>query len=129
MKLLLDTHLLVWAAADDPALPDEARTAIEDIENVLYFSVASLWEIVIKSALGRDDFQLDARVLRRNLLDAGYEELPIEAQHAFEVAALPPLHKDPFDRLLVGQAMAEGIVLLTHDEQIKQYDFAPVHYV
>jgi PIN domain nuclease of toxin-antitoxin system len=129
MKLLLDTHLLVWAAADDPALSDEARAAIEDIENVLYFSVASLWEIVIKSALGRDDFQVDARVLRRNLLDAGYEELSIEAQHAFEVAALPSLHKDPFDRLLVGQAMAEGIVLLTHDEQIRRYDFAPVRYV
>jgi PIN domain nuclease of toxin-antitoxin system len=129
MKLLLDTHLLVWAAADDPALPEEARASIEDIENVLYFSVASLWEIVIKSALGRDDFQVDARVLRRNLLDAGYEELPIEAQHAFEVAALAPLHKDPFDRLLVGQAMAEGIVLLTHNEQIKRYDFAPVQYV
>ncbi|WP_343676935.1 type II toxin-antitoxin system VapC family toxin [Paraburkholderia heleia] len=129
MKLLLDTHLLVWAAADDPALPAEARAVIEDTENILYFSVASLWEIVIKSALGRDDFQVDARVLRRNLLDAGYEELPIEAQHAFEVVALPPLHKDPFDRLLVGQAMAEGILLLTHDEQIRRYDFAPVRYV
>ena len=129
MKLLLDTHLLVWAAADDPALPGEARAFIEDTENTLYFSVASLWEIVIKSALGRDDFQVDARVLRRNLLDAGYEELSIGAQHAFEVAALPPLHRDPFDRLLVGQAMAEGILLLTHDEQIRRYDFAPVRYV
>jgi PIN domain nuclease of toxin-antitoxin system len=129
VKLLLDTHLLIWAAADHPSLPDEARTAIEDADNTLYFSVASIWEIVIKSALGRDDFQVDARVLRRNLLDAGYEELSIEAQHAFQVAALPPLHKDPFDRLLVGQAMAEGIVLLTHDDQIKQYNFAPVRYV
>jgi PIN domain nuclease of toxin-antitoxin system len=129
VKLLLDTHLLIWAAADDAALPDEARTAIEDTDNTLYFSVASIWEIVIKSALGRADFQIDARVLRRNLLDAGYEELSIEAQHAFEVAALPRLHKDPFDRLLVGQAMAEGIVLLTHDDQIKRYDFAPVRCV
>lgn len=129
MKLLLDTHLLIWAAIDDPDLPDEARAVIEDTDNTLYFSVASMWEIVIKSALGRDDFQLDARVLRRSLLDAAYEELSIEAQHAFEVASLPPLHKDPFDRLLIGQAMAEGIVLLTHDEQIRRYDFAPVRYV
>ena len=129
MKLLLDTHLLIWAAADDPALSNEARKAIEDTDNTLYFSVASIWEIVIKSALGRDDFQVDARVLRRNMLDAGYEELSIEAQHAFEVAALPQLHKDPFDRFLVGQAMAEGIVLLTHDDQIKQYDSAPVRFV
>jgi PIN domain nuclease of toxin-antitoxin system len=129
VKLLLDTHLLIWAAADDAALPNEARAAIEDTDNALYFSVASIWEIVIKSMLGRDDFRVDARVLRRNLLDAGYEELSIEAQHAFEVAALPQLHKDPFDRLLVGQAMAEGIVLLTHDDQIKRYDFAPVRYV
>ncbi|MFL9999042.1 type II toxin-antitoxin system VapC family toxin [Paraburkholderia sediminicola] len=129
MRLLLDTHLLIWAAEDHPALPDEARSVIEDVDNTLYFSVASLWEIVIKSSLGREDFQVDARVLRRSLLDAGYEELSIEAQHAFEVASLPALHKDPFDRLLVGQAMVEGIVLLTHDDQIRRYDFAPVRYV
>ncbi|HKT98924.1 MAG TPA: type II toxin-antitoxin system VapC family toxin [Paraburkholderia sp.] len=129
MKLLLDTHLLIWVAADHPSLPDEARAVIEDEDNTLYFSVASMWEIVIKSGLGRDDFQVDARVLRRNLLDAGYEELSIESQHAFEVATLPPLHRDPFDRLLIGQAIAEGIVLLTHNDQIRRYDFAPVRYV
>lgn len=129
MKLLLDTHLLMWVAADHPTLSDEARAVIEDTDNTLYFSVASMWEIVIKSALGREDFQVDARVLRRSLLDAGYEELSIESQHAFEVATLPPLHRDPFDRLLLGQAIAEGILLLTHDDQIKRYDFAPVRYV
>lgn len=129
MKLLLDTHLLIWVAADHPTLSDEARVVIEDTDNTLYFSVASMWEIVIKSALGREDFQVDARVLRRSLLDAGYEELSVESQHAFEVATLPSLHRDPFDRLLLGQAIAEGIVLLTHDDQIKRYDFAPVRYV
>ncbi|GAB3630029.1 twitching motility protein PilT [Pandoraea terrae] len=129
MKLLLDTHLLIWAAEDNPALPGAARELIEDTDNTLYFSVASIWEIVIKSALGRDDFQVDARVLRRGLLDAGYEELSIESQHAFEGGTLPPLHKDPFDRILVGQAIAEGIVLLTHDDLIRQYNFAPVRYV
>ena len=129
MKLLLDTHILLWAADDSPALSAEARDLIQDTDNTLYFSVASLWEIVIKKALGREDFQIDARVLRRNLLDAGFEELSIEAPHALEVAQLPPLHKDPFDRILIGQAMVEGIVLLTHDTNIKQYDFAPVRFV
>jgi PIN domain nuclease of toxin-antitoxin system len=129
MKVLLDTHLLLWAAADHPALPDEARAVIEDPSVTPYFSVASMWEIVIKRALGREDFQVDARVLRRSLLDAGYEELSIEAQHAFEVATLPPLHRDPFDRMLIGQAISEGIVLMTHDDHIRQYDTAPIRYV
>jgi PIN domain nuclease of toxin-antitoxin system len=129
VKLLLDTHLLLGAAEDDPALPQEARVAIEDTGNTVYFSVASIWEIVIKNGLGRDDFKVDARVLRRNLLDAGFEELAIEATHILEVAQLPSLHKDPFDRVLIGQAMAEGIVLLTHDHLIKQYDLAPIRFV
>lgn len=129
MKLLLDTHILLWAADDNPALSAEARDVIQDTDNTLYFSVASVWEIVIKKALGREDFQVDARVLRRNLLDVGFEELSINAPHALEVAQLPPLHKDPFDRILIAQAMVEGIVLLTHDTNIKQYDFAPVRFV
>lgn len=129
MKLLLDTHLLIWVAADDKNLSQEARTAIEDLDNTLYFSVASIWEIVIKSGLGRDDFQIDARVLRRNLVDAGYEELSVEAPHVLEIERLPMLHRDPFDRLLIGQAIAEGIVLLTHDDLIRRYDFAPIRYV
>jgi PIN domain nuclease of toxin-antitoxin system len=129
LKLLLDTHILLWAADDNPALSAEARDVIQDTDNTLYFSVASVWEIVIKKALGREDFQVDARVLRRNLLDVGFEELSINAPHALEVAQLPPLHKDPFDRILIAQAMVEGIVLLTHDTNIKQYDFAPVRFV
>jgi PIN domain nuclease of toxin-antitoxin system len=129
VKLLLDTHLLIWVAADDKNLSQEARTAIEDLDNTLYFSVASIWEIVIKSGLGRDDFQIDARVLRRNLVDAGYEELSVEAPHVLEIERLPMLHRDPFDRLLIGQAIAEGIVLLTHDDLIRRYDFAPIRYV
>jgi PIN domain nuclease of toxin-antitoxin system len=129
VKLLLDTHVLIWTGNDDPALSEQARALIEDPNNTLYFSVASIWEIVIKHSLGRDDFRVDARVLRTNLLDAGYEELPIEAPHAFEIERLPPLHRDAFDRLLIGQALAEGIVLLTHDERVRQYHFAPVRYV
>ncbi|AET89902.1 hypothetical protein BYI23_A020640 [Burkholderia sp. YI23] len=129
MKLLLDTHLLIWAAGDDPALSEQARSLIEDPNNTLYFSVQSIWEIVIKSSLQYPDFQLDARVFRTNLLDAGYNELSIEAHHALEVQQLPPIHRDPFDRMLIAQAISEGIVLLTHDDIVRQYESAPVQYV
>jgi PIN domain nuclease of toxin-antitoxin system len=129
VNVLLDTHLIIWAAQDDEALPQAARDVIEDMDNTLYFSVASIWEIVIKCTLGREDFQIDARVLRRNLLDSGYEELSIESPHTFEIERLPMLHEDPFDRILIGQAIAEGIVLLAHDNLIRQYDVAPIRYV
>ena len=101
MKLLLDTHLLLWAAQGVEHLPMDARTVMGEPENELFFSVASLWEIVIKSGLGREDFKVDPRVLRRGLLDNGYRELPILSEHAVAVVNLPPIHKDPFDRLLV----------------------------
>ncbi len=121
MKLLLDTHILLWAAEDSPRLPKVARSLILDSDNVLLFSPASLWEITIKKGLGRDDFQADPRVLRRALLDNGYEELTITSEHAVSVDGLPPIHKDPFDRLLIAQAMVEGITLLTADERVGEY--------
>lgn len=121
MKLLLDTHLLLWAAGQPGRLPDAARTLINASDNDLFFSAASLWEIVIKRGLGREDFQVDARVLRRGLLDNGYGELPIGSDHAVAVEALPPLHKDPFDRILIAQAQVEGITLLTVDPQVARY--------
>jgi PIN domain nuclease of toxin-antitoxin system len=92
-----------------------------DAANELIFSVASLWEIVIKRGLGRDDFQVDPRVLRRSLLDNGYSELSILSEHAVAIDALPPIHKDPFDRLLVAQAIVEGITLLTADTLVADY--------
>jgi PIN domain nuclease of toxin-antitoxin system len=101
VKLLLDTHLRLWAAGEPARLPAAARGLIDDANNQLIFSVASLWEVAIKSGLGRDDFRVDARLLRRGLLDNGYDELAITGEHAVAVAALPPIHKDPFDRLLV----------------------------
>lgn len=121
MKLLLDTHLLVWAADDIERVPAGARVLMSDPKNELLFSVASLWEIAIKRGLNRPDFQLDARVLRRGLLDNGYRELPILSEHAVAIDALPPIHKDPFDRLLVAQATVEGITLLTDDSTVAQY--------
>lgn len=121
MKLLLDTHLLLWAAGDAQRLPLAARALLEDPQNELLFSPASLWEIAIKRGLGRADFQVDARVLRRALLDNGYTELPISGQHTVAVDDLPALHKDPFDRLLVAQATVEGIMLLTADSVVARY--------
>ncbi len=121
MKLLLDTHLLLWAANEPKRLPKTARALIENLENEVLFSAASLWEIVIKSSLGRQDFRVDARVLRRGLLDNGYTELPITSEHAVNVDQLPPTHKDPFDRILVAQAAVEGVILLTNDRKLLDY--------
>jgi PIN domain nuclease of toxin-antitoxin system len=125
VKLLLDTHLLIWAADNIERLPAGARELMADPGNELVFSVASLWEITIKRGLSRPDFQVDTRMLRRGLLDNGYRELPILSEHAVAVDALPPIHKDPFDRLLIAQAMVEGITLLTNDLTVARYG-APV---
>jgi PIN domain nuclease of toxin-antitoxin system len=121
MRLLLDTHLLLWAAGQPDRLSAAARTLIDAPQNELLFSAASLWEIAIKSGLGRDDFQVDVRLLRRGLLDNGYHELAITSEHAVAIDGLPPVHKDPFDRILVAQSMIEGIILLTADPLVAQY--------
>ncbi len=121
MKLLLDTHLLLWAAGQPDRLPSATRELLEEAQNELVFSVVSLWEIVIKRGLGRKDFQADPRLLRRGLLENGYHELEIKGAHAVAVDGLPPIHKDPFDRILVAQSMVEGILLLTADPQVARY--------
>ncbi|MBL0162708.1 MAG: type II toxin-antitoxin system VapC family toxin [Xanthomonadales bacterium] len=121
MKLLLDTHLLLWVAGQSKRLPPTARKLILDTTNQPVFSAASLWEIAIKSGLGRNDFIVDARVLRRGLLDNGYIELPMMSEHAVAIDSLPAIHRDPFDRLLVAQATVEGIILLTTDPIVASY--------
>ena len=121
MKFLLDTHLLLWAASQPEKLSKQAQELIEHPDSELFFSAASLWEISIKQRLGRVDFDVNARVLRRGLLDNGYSELSITGVHALAVEALPGLHKDPFDRMLLAQADAEGITLLTSDKVVGQY--------
>jgi PIN domain nuclease of toxin-antitoxin system len=120
MRLLLDTHLLLWAAGTPEALSIAAHELIEDKHNELHFSPASLWDISIKNALGRPDFQVDVRLLRRGLLDNGYIELPITSDHAIYLTNLPSL-QDPFDRILIAQATVEGITLLTADVVVAQY--------
>ncbi len=121
MKFLLDTQLALWMYFEQKRLSAQARSVMENMQNQLVFSTASLWEIAIKNARGRKGFQFDPRVLRRAMLDDGNEELPVLGQHAVEVDSLPPIHKDPFDRILIAQAMVEGIILLTTDSVIAQY--------
>ena len=128
MKLLLDTQLLLWAAGQPERLSAQARKLLEDPRNELLFSAASLWEVAIKSTLGREDFQVEPRLLRRGLLDNGYVELPVTSEHAVGIDTLPPHHKDPFDRLLLAQALVEGVVLLTADAQLARYS-GPVRKV
>lgn len=121
MTLLLDTQILLWAVNRPDRLPAVARTLLTNPDNDLFFSPASLWEIAIKNTLGRDDFRVEPRILRRGLLDNGYAELPITGEHAVNIDSLPRLHKDPFDRILLAQAITEGITLLTSDAQVARY--------
>ena len=128
MKYLLDTHLLLWAAHAPERLSGKALAVFNDPQNELLFSATSLWEIAIKTGLGRDDFKVDARVFRRALLNNGYQELAISSAHAVHLTDLPTLHKDPFDRMLVAQATAEGITLITSDSVVAGYP-GPVQLV
>jgi len=121
MKLLLDTHILLWAAAEPSRLSVRASELIVDADNTLWFSTASLWEISIKNALGRPDFVVDARRLLRLLLANGYRELAVSSEHALMTGHLPSLHRDPFDRMLIAQAQVEGLQLLTSDRQVVAY--------
>jgi PIN domain nuclease of toxin-antitoxin system len=121
MRFLLDTHLVLWSLVEPDRLSGQARSLLQSRQTELVFSTVCLWEIGIKHGLKKKGFQVDPRVLRRTMLDDGYEELPVLGQHAVEVDILPPIHKDPFDRILIAQAMIEGIVLLTADPVIARY--------
>jgi PIN domain nuclease of toxin-antitoxin system len=121
LNLLLDTHLLLWAASQPQRLSAKARALLLDPSNQLVFSSASLWEITIKNGLERSDFNVDPRRLWRMLLVNGYRELSITSEHTVAVNDLPLLHKDPFDRILVAQARVEGLTLLTADKVVAKY--------
>ena len=124
MTFLLDTHVLLWAAGEPGRLTPQARELLSDPATELVFSTASIWEVVVKSALGRSDFRVDPRPLRDGLLQNGYRELAIESEHALAVSHLPPIHNDPFDRILMAQAQVENITLLTRDEKLARYPVA-----
>jgi PIN domain nuclease of toxin-antitoxin system len=121
VRLLVDTHLLIWVALGDSRVPSSAARIFRASDNDLAFSVASLWEIAIKRALGRPDFNVDAAALREGFLKLGYTELPVSGEHALRVADLPRRHGDPFDRLLVAVALEERRTLLTVDRQLQAY--------
>jgi len=119
--LLVDTQLLIWATAFSPTLKPKARALLTDPANRLLFSAASIWEVSIKQARGRADFEVDAHLLRRALLANGWEELPVTSEHALATIDMPPLHKDSFDRILYAQARSEGVTLLTADAVLAAY--------
>ncbi len=122
MKLLVDTHILLWMTGVSWRLPAKARELIEDIDNKIFFSTISIWEIVIKASLKRfADFEVNPEKLRTNLLANGYEELPLLGKHALAMMELPHIHKDPFDRILVAQSFSEGFSLITADKTIAKY--------
>jgi len=121
MKILLDTHFILWALLDQKRLSSRARAIIEAEENQILFSVASLWEIAIKRTSGKRDFKVAPQILRRTMLESDYLELSLAAEHVFETSKLPLLHKDPFDRILIAQAMVEGMTLLTADAVVAKY--------
>jgi PIN domain nuclease of toxin-antitoxin system len=121
MRLLVDTHLLLWAAARSRRLPKEARRRLEDPANEVLFSAASLWEIVIQAALRKPDFKVDVAILRPALAEMGFVELPVSGAHTEKLAGLAPIHKDPFDRMLVAQSLAENLTLLTNDGALADY--------
>ena len=121
MSYLLDTNVCLWVLFDRDRLSAHWLTTLDDSDNELVFSVVSLWEIVIKRALNKEGFMLDPNELRDDLLGYECQELEVSAAHVLEVQHLPALHRDPFDRLLVAQALAEGLTLLTADRFLTQY--------
>jgi PIN domain nuclease of toxin-antitoxin system len=121
VRLLLDTHILLWGAIEPERLPVSVSALIEDPGNEITFSVVTLWEVALKTARGRGDFRVHVGSLRRQLIDNGYAELAVSGAHAVALAILPPLHKDPFDRMLVAQAIVEGVTLLTGDPVVARY--------
>lgn len=124
MRLLLDTHVALWGVADSERLTPETRRFLEDSRNEVFVSVVTLWEIAIKHALAKgrpDDMTLSASEALAEFRDAGYQTLDISPQHALAVADLPSLHRDPFDRMLIAQARAEPLRLLTADRTVAAY--------
>lgn len=121
MRLLLDTHILIWSVREKLRVPTAHAALLSDERNVPVFSVVSLWEIAIKHGRCHPDFHFDPMVVRPGLLAHGYEELPVTGPQVIAVANLPPIHRDPFDRLLIAQAQIEGITLLTSDQTVASY--------
>ena len=124
MRLLLDTQVALWALTDSPRLSQRARGLILDTHSEVFVSVASLWEIAIKHQLGRGEMPVSSSRAAELFRTAGFAELPILSGHVITVETLPPIHGDPFDRILVAQALTEPLRLLTHDRTVSRYSDA-----
>ena len=124
MKLLLDTHIALWAVSDDPRLSPKARELIATPRNLIWVSAVSIWEIAIKHSLGRGDMPISGAEALEYFRQSGYRMLPVSPEHAAAVETLPAHHQDPFDRLLVAQSLAEPLRLLTHDAAVARYSDA-----
>jgi PIN domain nuclease of toxin-antitoxin system len=127
MRVLLDTHFVLWVSNEPSRLPRAVAALLESPDVLPYFSVASIWEISIKAGLKRPEFNVDPGQLRLALLDNGYQELNIDSRHATAVVDMPLIHRDPFDRMLVAQATQENIELITHDATLARYP-GPIRY-
>jgi PIN domain nuclease of toxin-antitoxin system len=121
MNLLLDTHVALWAITDSPQLPQKARDLIQAPKTTVWVSAASIWEIAIKCGLGRGDMPVSGQDAVRYFQESGYRFLPIDVEHALAVESLPAHHQDPFDRILVAQALVEPMRLMTHDPLVARY--------
>jgi PIN domain nuclease of toxin-antitoxin system len=121
LNLLLDTHVALWAITDSPKLPRKARELIESPKSSIWISAATVWEIAIKHSLGRGDMPVSSQDALRYFLESGYRFLPVEPEHAAAVEDLPDHHADPFDRILVAQAITEPMRLITHDPVVARY--------
>ncbi|MDE1159873.1 MAG: type II toxin-antitoxin system VapC family toxin [Neorhizobium sp.] len=118
---MLDSHMLVWLVGASDRLPAKARIAIENPSNLIFFSSASIWELQIKHSTGRARLALPPVILHQVLVSNQFHEVPVTSQHGLRTAALPPIHRDPFDRILIAQAMAEDMLLLTSDQMVGRY--------
>jgi PIN domain nuclease of toxin-antitoxin system len=118
---LLDTHLVLWSAFEPDRLSARAAKLLRSRDKPIAFSLATIWKVAINTSLQRPDFAVDPGRLRLALLAQGFNELPIQPAHVVRVAALPWIHRDPFDRLMVAQAAEEGLTLLTADAALKGY--------
>ncbi|MFN0302363.1 MAG: type II toxin-antitoxin system VapC family toxin [Burkholderiales bacterium] len=121
MRLLLDTHVLLWALNGDRRLGTDTRRLLEHRDNEVWFSAVNVWEMAIKVSLGRDDLNVDPDAVAELARECGFEEFPIHSRHASATTRLPPLHADPFDRLLIAQAHTENLTLLTIDAAVLAY--------
>lgn len=121
MNLILDTHVALWALSDDPKLSAEARALILDPGNRVFASVASMWEIAIKRALRPERMPITGLEFLHLCERSGYSSLPIRERHVLALETLPPIHADPFDRILISQARAESMLLLSHDAALGPY--------